>query len=58
MNYSTTAVTPDTACPYCSSPGQWTIHPGVCPKIRAKEYYPNGTLKRVEFHGEAEEGER
>ena len=32
-------------CPYCGN-----IHDGVCPKVKAIEYHPNGTVKRVEFH--------
>jgi hypothetical protein len=27
------------------------IHQGACPKVKAIEYYPNGTIKRIEFHG-------
>lgn len=34
------------ACPYCG-----LIHNMTCPKIKAIEYYPDGTTKRVEFHG-------
>jgi hypothetical protein len=33
------------ACGFC---GQY--HIGECPKVKAREYYPNGTLKRIEFH--------
>lgn len=36
-------------CPYCSQPE----HGGKCPLVSAFEYHPNGTLKRVEFHGPA-----
>lgn len=25
-------------------------HIGVCPWVKAIEYYPDGTVKRVEFH--------
>lgn len=25
-------------------------HIGPCPRIKAIEYYPNGTMKRVEYH--------
>ena len=32
-------------CPYCG----W-IHEGVCQRIRAIEYHPDGTIKRMEFH--------
>jgi hypothetical protein len=39
------AVSPP-VCPWCS---YW--HPGVCPKVRVIEFYPDGTVSRVEFHG-------
>ena len=25
-------------------------HQGACPKVKAIEYHPNGTVKRVEFN--------
>jgi hypothetical protein len=28
------------------------IHGGPCPRIKAIEYYPDGTVKRIEYHGE------
>jgi hypothetical protein len=31
-------------CPYC---GQH--HTGICPMVKAIEYFENGTVKRVEF---------
>jgi hypothetical protein len=31
-------------CPHCG-----LIHEMTCPKIKAIEYHPNGTVKRVEF---------
>ncbi len=34
-------------CPHC--PGVQHLG-GPCPKVRAVEYYPNGMIKRVEFH--------
>lgn len=37
-------------CPYCSTTAQQTYHSGLCPKVKAIEYYPNGTVKRVEFN--------
>ena len=44
-DYETTAVKMPT-CPYCGSmPHQ---HLSQCPAINAIEYYPNGTIKRVE----------
>lgn len=41
------------ACPYCSSPWSAQIHGGACPRIKAIEYHPNGTVKRVELHPSA-----
>ena len=35
-------------CTYC---GQW--HTGVCQKIKAIHYHPDGTVKSVEFHAPA-----
>ena len=32
------------ACPWCSD-----HHSGRCPMVKAIEYHPNGTVKRVEF---------
>ncbi len=32
-------------CPHCGMG-----HSGTCPRIRAIEYHPNGTVKRIEFH--------
>lgn len=34
----------------CGHCGGW--HQGTCPRINALEYFPNGTLKRVEYHGD------
>lgn len=36
----------DQTCGYCGC-----LHPGrVCHRVKAMEYHPNGTLKRVELH--------
>lgn len=35
------------ACGYCGC-----LHDGTRPKVKAIEYYPNGTVKRVEFKGD------
>ncbi len=32
-------------CQWC---GSW--HSGKCPLVKAIDYYPDGTVKRVEFH--------
>jgi hypothetical protein len=37
------------ACPHCSGPYSAIFHGGPCPRIRAIEYHPDGTVKRVEF---------
>ena len=39
-------------CPHCSGGGVQVIHNGPCPRVKAIEYFPDGTPKRVEFHGE------
>ena len=31
-------------CPYCG-----LNHTGRCPQIRSIEYYPNGTIKKIEY---------
>ena len=36
-------------CPYCSSDSMQVYHSGKCPKVKAIEYYSNGTVKKVEF---------
>ena len=33
-------------CEHC---GAWHSF-GVCPRVKAIEYHPNGTVKRVEYH--------
>jgi hypothetical protein len=33
-------------CQYC---GMIHVSGGICPMVKAFEYYPDGTLKRVEF---------
>lgn len=32
-------------CPHCGNPK----HAAVCPLVKAIEYFPDGTLKRVEY---------
>lgn len=34
------------SCPYC---GMIHILAGICPMVKAFDYYPDGTVKRVEF---------
>lgn len=33
-------------CPYCGD-----YHKGVCPKVSRIDYFPDGTVKSVEFRG-------
>ena len=39
------------SCPWCSDEHTKVYHVGPCPRVKAIEYYPNGTIKRIEFHG-------
>ncbi|HEY75976.1 MAG TPA: hypothetical protein G4O00_07325 [Thermoflexia bacterium] len=50
-------VLPPGACPWCSRPSvhHWVFHNGFCPRVRAIDYYPNGSIKRVEFWPEDED---
>ncbi len=34
---------------FCGHCGMY--HNGTCPKIKAIEYHPDGTVKRIEYHG-------
>lgn len=34
-------------CSYCA-----LLHHGECPRVSAREHFPDGTLRRVEFHSE------
>ncbi len=43
---------PTGSCPHCSAGGTFVIHYGPCPRVRAIEYFSDGAIKRVEFHGE------
>ena len=45
----TTAIAPG-GCPYCSNDSVQVYHGGKCPKVKAIEYYENGTVKKVEFN--------
>jgi hypothetical protein len=33
---------------YCNHCGMW--HQGICSRIKSIEYYPNGMIKRIEYH--------
>lgn len=37
-------------CGFCSSATNYVFHQGRCPQIKAIEYHPDGTIKRIEFH--------
>jgi hypothetical protein len=37
----------DVKCGLCGSVAE---HSGICPRVKAMEYHPNGTIKRIEFH--------
>lgn len=43
------------AAPKCQYCGLFR-HPGVCPTVKAIEYHPDGTIKRVEFKTPADYG--
>jgi hypothetical protein len=38
-------------CPWC---GPGVFHWGACPRLRAIDYHPDGSVKRVEFHPDSE----
>ena len=40
-----TSAVPATKCAHCGS----GPHLGTCPSVKAFEYYPDGTIKRVEY---------
>ncbi len=44
--------TPQGPCGHC---GNW--HSGPCPRVKAIEYFPNGLVKRVEYHGYVADGQ-
>jgi hypothetical protein len=37
-------------CEYCGD----MLHNGECPRVSAREYFPDGSTRRVEFHDEKE----
>ena len=50
---SQTGVVLDDYCRWCSQPPNYlVIHYGPCPCVKAIEYNPNGTIRRVEFQEE------
>ena len=40
------------ACPHCSGAFSQVFHGGRCPQVKSIEYYPNGSIKKVEFNNE------
>ena len=46
---ATTSVQPEGACSHCSGPWSWVVHSGRCPEIKAIEYHPSGSVKRIEY---------
>lgn len=40
---------PDGRCEWCSQGATTVYHYGPCPCIASVEYFPDGTVKRVEF---------
>ncbi len=36
-------------CRWCSNDYQSIFHGGPCPKVKKIRYYPNGTVREVEF---------
>ena len=48
INYCSGTYTVPYSSHHCGWCGDW--HSGRCPRVRAIEYWPNGTVKRVEFY--------
>lgn len=49
----TTPIHSGGGCPYCSNSWIRVDHDGICPKVKSIEYYPDGTVKRVELRDES-----
>ena len=47
---STINLSDSRACPHCSSQYQLVYHGDTCPRVKSIEYYPNGTIKKLEFN--------
>ena len=47
MNGTTGAPAP---CEWCSNGCQRVYHNGLCPRLKAVRYYPDGRVSSVEFH--------
>ena len=46
------------SCPYCGTDFSVVYHfGGMCPKVKAIEYFSNGAVKRVELWNERDEQE-
>lgn len=44
MSDTSVASVPPVKCPYCG-----LYHDAICPRVKAIEYNPDGTIKRVEL---------
>ena len=42
---SSTTASVQQSCPHCGG-----IHLGVCSRIKSIDYYPDGTIKHIEYH--------
>jgi len=51
-----TTVHPGYPCRYCSGGGTEVWHLGSCPRVKAIEYYADGSVKRVELRDAAAGG--
>lgn len=45
FTYHTDSTSTWTPCRWCG----YVQHMGVCPRVKALDYYPDGTIKHVEF---------
>jgi hypothetical protein len=45
MSLTATSTTNTNKCPHCGF-----IHDFTCPRIKAIDYHPDGTIKHIEFH--------
>ena len=38
-------------CPYCSTRERTIYHRGACPHVRRIEYWPDGSIRAIEYKG-------
>ena len=48
LSKTTAGINPE-PCPWCSKGLGPVYHSGKCPKVKSVEYYPNGSVKKIEF---------